>query len=426
MQNMKNLPPTVSKSGQMIVIYPSGKPFVPADIINPVVLKQVYEKNKLQDMIDFDHFQNLFSITNYSEKLALVRAEFREKLGRRNLTAVDLKRFEDDYNAALAKIDNKFNYVLSMRSVGIPPNLAAKILNEIPATWAAMYRKLEAAKIPLNNFDRDLAQKVKDSRAASYFIAIDQALYYNAQMLKLCDQLKALAMNRAIALPGGEYLDDIIDSFRHIQDYQLNLLRQMLLRNPKLHSGLDVAYLTSRLQDIDQKLNEKRAVLGNITDSIRMIGEKYTENSAKTEMDKGTQVNAMNQNLVNAALECGNEVALLEAQKQYYSQMLAALREKGEDAKTAQADSQAFVKLFDATIQNMISAARKTTEMKELLMKDYLSTLEFYAPVTMPALVVERLIPTRYMLAGVFGCWVFFNLLVILILYLKDAPKLKE
>lgn len=426
MQNMKNLPPTVSKSGQMIVIYPSGKPFVPADIINPVVLKQVYEKNKLQDMIDFDHFQNLFSITNYSEKLALVRAEFREKLGRRNLTAVDLKRFEDDYNAALAKIDNKFNYVLSMRSVGIPPNLAAKILNEIPATWAAMYRKLEAAKIPLNNFDRDLAQKVKDSRAASYFIAIDQALYYNAQMLKLCDQLKALAMNRAIALPGGEYLDDIIDSFRHIQDYQLNLLRQMLLRNPKLHSGLDVAYLTSRLQDIDQKLNEKRAVLGNITDSIRMIGEKYTENSAKTEMDKGTQVNAMNQNLVNAALECGNEVALLEAQKQYYSQMLAALREKGEDAKTAQTDSQAFVKLFDATIQNMISAARKTTEMKELLMKDYLSILEFYAPVTMPALVVERLIPTRYMLAGVFGCWVFFNLLVILILYLQDAPKLKE
>lgn len=426
MQNMKNLPPTVSKSGQMIVIYPSGKPFVPADIINPVVLKQVYEKNKLQDMIDFDHFQNLFSITNYSEKLALVRAEFREKLGRRNLTAVDLKRFEDDYNAALAKIDNKFNYVLSMRSVGIPPNLAAKILNEIPATWAAMYRKLEAAKIPLNNFDRDLAQKVKDSRAASYFIAIDQALYYNAQMLKLCDQLKALAMNRAIALPGGEYLDDIIDSFRHIQDYQLNLLRQMLLRNPKLHSGLDVAYLTSRLQDIDQKLNEKRAVLGNITDSIRMIGEKYTENSAKTEMDKGTQVNAMNQNLVNAALECGNEVALLEAQKQYYSQMLAALREKGEDAKTAQTDSQAFVKLFDATIQNMISAARKTTEMKELLMKDYPSTLEFYAPVTMPALVVERLIPTRYMLAGVFGCWVFFNLLVILILYLQDAPKLKE
>ena len=426
MQNMKNLPPTVSKSGQMIVIYPSGKPFVPADIINPVVLKQVYEKNKLQDMIDFDHFQNLFSITNYSEKLALVRAEFREKLGRRNLTAVDLKRFEDDYNAALAKIDNKFNYVLSMRSVGIPPNLAAKILNEIPATWAAMYRKLEAAKIPLNNFDRDLAQKVKDSRAASYFIAIDQALYYNAQMLKLCDQLKALAMNRAIALPGGEYLDDIIDSFRHIQDYQLNLLRQMLLRNPKLHSGLDVAYLTSRLQDIDQKLNEKRAVLGNITDSIRMIGEKYTENSAKTEMDKGTQVNAMNQNLVNAALECGNEVALLEAQKQYYSQMLAALREKGEDAKTAKTDSQAFVKLFDATIQNMISAARKTTEMKELLMKDYLSTLEFYAPVTMPALVVERLIPTRYMLAGVFGCWVFFNLLVILILYLQDAPKLKE
>lgn len=426
MQNMKNLPPTVSKSGQMIVIYPSGKPFVPADIINPVVLKQVYEKNKLQDMIDFDHFQNLFSITNYSEKLALVRAEFCEKLGRRNLTAVDLKRFEDDYNAALAKIDNKFNYVLSMRSVGIPPNLAAKILNEIPATWAAMYRKLEAAKIPLNNFDRDLAQKVKDSRAASYFIAIDQALYYNAQMLKLCDQLKALAMNRAIALPGGEYLDDIIDSFRHIQDYQLNLLRQMLLRNPKLHSGLDVAYLTSRLQDIDQKLNEKRAVLGNITDSIRMIGEKYTENSAKTEMDKGTQVNAMNQNLVNAALECGNEVALLEAQKQYYSQMLAALREKGEDAKTAQTDSQAFVKLFDATIQNMISAARKTTEMKELLMKDYLSTLEFYAPVTMPALVVERLIPTRYMLAGVFGCWVFFNLLVILILYLQDAPKLKE
>ena len=106
-----------------------------------------------------------------------------------------------------------------MRSAGIPPNLAAKILNEIPATWAAMYRKLEAAKIPLNNFDRDLAQKVKDSRAASYFIAIDQALYYNAQMLELCDQLKALAMNRAIALPGGEYLDDIIDSFRHIQDY---------------------------------------------------------------------------------------------------------------------------------------------------------------------------------------------------------------
>ena len=445
MQNMKNLPPTVSKSGQMIVIYPSGKPFVPADIINPVVLKQVYEKNKLQDMIDFDHFQNLFSITNYSEKLAQVRAEFREKLGRRNLTAVDLKRFEDDYNAALAKIDNKFNYVLSMRSAGIPPNLAAKILNEIPATWAAMYRKLEAAKIPLNNFDRDLAQKVKDSRAASYFIAIDQALYYNAQMLELCDQLKALAMNRAIALPDGEYLDDIIDSFRHIQDYQLNLLRQMLLRNPKLHSGLDVAYLTSRLQDIDQKLNEKRAILGNITDSIRMIGEKYTGNSAKTEMDKGTQVNfdssffselsklirsdanrAMNQKLVNAALECGNEVALLEAQKQYYSQMLAALREKGEDAKTAQADSQAFVKLFDATIQNMISAARKTTEMKELLMKDYLSTLEFYAPVTMPALVVERLIPTRYMMAGVFGCWVFFNLLVILILYLQDAPKLKE
>ena len=176
-----------------------------------------------------------------------------------------------------------------------------------------------------------------------------------------------------------------------------------------------------------------------------MIGEKYTGNSAKTEMDKGTQVNfdssffselsklirsdanrAMNQKLVNAALECGNEVALLEAQKQYYSQMLAALREKGEDAKTAQADSQAFVKLFDATIQNMISAARKTTEMKELLMKDYLSTLEFYAPVTMPALVVERLIPTRYMLAGVFGCWVFFNLLVILILYFQDAPKLKE
>ncbi len=445
MQQMKNLPPAVEKSGKMIVIYPSGKPFVPADIINPVVLKQVYKNNKLQDMIDFDDFQNLFSITNYSEKLALIRAEFSAKLGRRNLSAVDLRRFEDDYNAAIAKIDNNFNYVLSMRDIGIPENLAAKILNEIPATWATMYRKLEAAKIPLNNFDRDLERKVKTGLDSSYFIAIDQAMYYNAQMLELCDHLKALAMNRAIALPSGEYLDDIIDSFRHIQDYQLNLLRQMLLQEPKLHSPLDAAYLTSRLQDIEQKLSEKKAVLENITDSIQMIGEKYAGSSARTEMDKGTQVNfdssffselsklirsdanrAMNQKLVNAALECGNEVALLEAQRQYYQQMLAAMSGKSENVKNGPVDTQTFAKLFDATIENMISVARKTTEMKDLLMKDYLSNLEFYAPIKMPALVVERLIPVKYMLVGIVGCWVFFNLLVFLILYLKDAPKLKE
>ena len=72
-----------NSKGGIGLAYPSKKPFNKLDIISPVVLKQVYRKNNLENVLPFDEFQEMFSVSDYSPKRAFLDSAFAQKLGNR-------------------------------------------------------------------------------------------------------------------------------------------------------------------------------------------------------------------------------------------------------------------------------------------------------------------------------------------------------
>ena len=418
------------------IIYPSGKLFNQLDIISPAVLKQVYTDQNLASVIPFDKFQNLFSVVSYSRKLALLDAEFDQKLARRNLSVVDLNRLEAAYNRQLEVLD-KSTYRINMEpSIQLTNEKSVQILSAIPQTWMNLYRKMEGCKLPQTDFDTNFEKKLRSELQTSRLIALDRAAYYNDQLLKLCSTLQPLLGNRNISLASGEYLSDLVESLHSIRKYQLDLLRQMILTSSNLRSDLDLYFIKSQIQYLQQELTSRQAQYDSVGKSLSIVQAPVRSAAAAKNDGVPQQVsldstvfaqiadlvrsdasNETRRKLTDLNVTLGQDIARLQARLLYYQQILGDLERSKNTAGNVELFNQEFVKMMN----NLIATCAKISSFKQLLTRDYLSSLEFfYSPISQVSLQKARLLSPLKLVVFTFGIWVLFNLLLIAIDFARD------
>lgn len=417
----------LGKNKAGMLVYPNDKAFNRFDIISAPVLKEVYQRNKLEKLIGYEDFATSFLVVNYSPDLAFINAEFAQKLSRRNLNTVDLKALEEEYNDRLASLDQA-NFRISMeRSGNLPSSLAARIVTEIPQVWADIFRRQEAKGFPQNVLTSDLKDKLESEFQGSPLIAIDRAFYYNIQMERLCRALEMLQQDRRISLPSGEFLEDVSERLTYIRNYQLNVLLQMLLDDHALLGPMDQVFVASRIRSYEQTLLEKRGMLTNVQESIAQLrtpvngsgspvresGKNDAASALQLNVDAGffSQLSELIRNdVVGANLveqvetfsRLGNEVAATEAQLAHYTQLLSGIQGGNGGRKV---DAQLFAKLFRNMLTEMIQTGLKLDEFKALITQDALSNREFYVPVGPVLVQTEYGVSKKALFIGLFAVW---------------------
>lgn len=119
--------------------YPNETPFNIFDLITPVVLNQIYEKNKLGDFkLSREAFLQAIGISAYSHAEALILKKYQLIAERKGVIASELseaqERLQNELkNSRLGKVEIRF---ILREALNFPKTLAEKVLQDIPKTWA--------------------------------------------------------------------------------------------------------------------------------------------------------------------------------------------------------------------------------------------------------------------------------------------------
>jgi hypothetical protein len=137
--------------------YPNDLPFSPEELLDPVVLRVVYDRHQLGQWIEFPDFQSALAVSQAAGKLVEIRREYSARLSDAKLTGPDRQAIEKEYLSRLRSAASSF-FVLGWheprgRVRGVPPDVQAKVLSDIPSVWAGRAEKdkhigMFASRIP--------------------------------------------------------------------------------------------------------------------------------------------------------------------------------------------------------------------------------------------------------------------------------------
>ncbi len=118
--------------------YPNGLPFGPSDVIDPLVLGQVFDTNKIQDFCTRDDFRSAFFVEERSALLQVIDSEYQSRLADTRLSVVDRQRLLDEYQArrASAPVQYGVTFIRPASSRTLPAAVALKMLDDVLLTWA--------------------------------------------------------------------------------------------------------------------------------------------------------------------------------------------------------------------------------------------------------------------------------------------------
>ena len=120
--------------------YPNGLPFSPEDLLDPAVLRAVYDQHQISSYIQFPEFQSALSISQDSKDLQAVIREYEPRLRDGKITGPDRQALEAEYRSRLRNAASTL-YILSWYESEkfpsrVPKEVKAKVLLDIPKVWA--------------------------------------------------------------------------------------------------------------------------------------------------------------------------------------------------------------------------------------------------------------------------------------------------
>jgi len=120
--------------------YPNGLPFSPEGLLDPAVLRAVYDQHQISSYIQFPEFQSALSISQDSKDLQAVIREYEPRLRDGKITGPDRQALEAEYRSRLRNAASTL-YILSWYESEkfpsrVPKEVKAKVLLDIPKVWA--------------------------------------------------------------------------------------------------------------------------------------------------------------------------------------------------------------------------------------------------------------------------------------------------
>jgi hypothetical protein len=117
--------------------YPNGSPFSLDDVIAPVVLNRIYEKNELEPFIERQAFISSFTVEPYTPGREFVLAKYALLLENKDLEPAEIDELQVKFEADLRKITGSVTIVFtSFGDSGMPGSLIKNFLRAIPAEWS--------------------------------------------------------------------------------------------------------------------------------------------------------------------------------------------------------------------------------------------------------------------------------------------------
>jgi hypothetical protein len=184
-------------SGAQEGVYPNGIQFNTRDMLHDPNLRRVYEKNQLQDYIDFDDFRNSITVRRIENSAFLARVvDLEEQLSQENLSAADRQRIQAELDLFLNN-RKPTTYRMDMQyTQALPKQTAYKILEDLLLIWAEdVVNRLNVLqyRVPLLSVEFLNRGFIENE---DYFISL----------ILIQEKYKQLTKNiqRIIQLPGGE------------------------------------------------------------------------------------------------------------------------------------------------------------------------------------------------------------------------------
>jgi hypothetical protein len=118
--------------------YPNGSPFSLSDVIAPVVLNRVYEKDGLAEFTDRQTFVGSFTIEPYTPGRQFILTKYMSLLDNKALSPPEIEELQAQFESELrmSSLDSATLIFTSNGDSGIPAQLIETMLREIPAEWS--------------------------------------------------------------------------------------------------------------------------------------------------------------------------------------------------------------------------------------------------------------------------------------------------
>lgn len=428
--------------GEKTFSYPDGTEFSTADLISPSVLNEVYRECKLQERMPENDFQKIFMVVNSDIERTLLDAEYREKMAKRNISLVDLRRLQDEYTSKINALPkNRFSVMMNAE---VPFSFleAQNILSKIPVIWFKQYSVLHSEPLPPveNLAAYDPASITGD------LLQLERAYLYCRNLQQHCKQLDAqLAKNRNFAVETGETLRDLQHDLQQLERFELSLLRQYIQCNAKLQQPADKLFVQSRVSHIRQELLREDELLCNVVNIINTIrsntavsapaGTQNAPAAAAVQQDATLQLDSAfltrygdlvqktaAQNLIVPYLEkmekSSDKIAALNAENLYFDMFLKA----ENTAPVAEITPEKFQEMLKKANADLIAAGKKVDELQNYLQTHALSS-DYFVSDGYAKEVKNLSLPIKLIAVGLIAIWMIFNVIVIVIDFYKFGEK---
>jgi hypothetical protein len=187
--------------------YPNGSPFSLSDVIAPVVLNEIYEKNELEIFIERQAFVSSFTVEPYTPAREFILAKYEGLLANRDLGPTEIGELQARYDVELRNnaLGSATIIFTSQGDSGMPLSLIKNVIREIPAEWS---RRMIEDQGVVRADRRMYSSKVVDANIVE---GLDYLIMYEV----LLERLMLLDQNIATlrGMPNGLVVTDEVSNF---------------------------------------------------------------------------------------------------------------------------------------------------------------------------------------------------------------------
>jgi len=341
---------SISFPGAQEGLYPNNLPFSPEDLLAQSVLRQVFEKNRLQDFSSFEDFLSALSIRQDGEALERLQGDYEKRLEDKRVLGPERLRLQEEFQSRLRTArSTEYQLVWLQHGRTVPLELQAKVLEDIPRLWAEevtrVKRVLEFA-VPLPNpravFDLEYA-------SANPFGAFDQlAERAGALGLGIGGIANLPGASRA-ALPDGTSLIDLQIRHRAFTEQDLEAFQNRILfqQGSVAEAALIQDALTFQIRSREEELEQAQRRVDLLSRSLQdyLMGRRLKSSPAENQPGKPDSAGQSSESatLEDSALAAIpflgrlEEVATLQQEQAYRRDFIDRITRAREDASMKQA-----------------------------------------------------------------------------------------
>jgi len=210
--------------------YPNRLPFSPEDLLSRSVLRPVYAKHRLQDFCSFENFEAGLSIRQDGRALEALDREYGDRLADSKVLGPERLRLQEEFKSRMETAQStEYQLIWVQPGRNIPPDLQAKVLEDIPRTWAeeaVQVKRVLEFPVPLPNarapFDLEYA-------SANLLGAFDQLAERAGSLGAGLGAIASLPGANQASLPDGVGLIDLQIRHRSFVEQDLEAFENRIL-----------------------------------------------------------------------------------------------------------------------------------------------------------------------------------------------------